>query len=36
MTLTFDQRRYEMFARVLDGQNRLLEVLDKNNQAFAG
>ena len=36
MTLTFDQRRYEMFARALSGQNRLLEVLDKNNQAFAG
>jgi hypothetical protein len=35
-TLTFDQRRYEMFVRMLSWQNRLLEVLDKNNQAFAG
>jgi len=36
MTLTFDERRYELFARMLDGRNRLIEVLDKNNQAFAG
>lgn len=36
MTLTFDERRYEMFARALSGENRLIEVLDKNNQAFAG
>jgi len=36
MTLTFDQRRYEMFARMLSGRNRLIEVLDKDNQAFAG
>jgi outer membrane protein assembly factor BamA len=36
MTLTFDQRRYEMFARMLSGKNRLIEVLDKDNQAFAG
>jgi outer membrane protein assembly factor BamA len=36
MTLTFDQRRYEAFARILSGRNRLLEVLDKDKQAFAG
>jgi len=36
MTLTFDQRRYEIFARMLSGRHRLLEVLDKNKQAFAG
>jgi outer membrane protein assembly factor BamA len=36
LTLTFDERRYEMFARMLDGHNRLIEVLDKNNQAFVG
>lgn len=36
MTLTFDQRRYEIFARMLSGRHRLLDVLDKNKQAFAG
>ncbi len=36
LTLTFDERRYEMFARMLDGRNRLIEVRDKDNQAFAG
>lgn len=36
LTLTFDQRRYEMFARMLSGRNRLLGVLDKNGQPFAG
>ena len=36
MTLTFDERRYELFMRMLSGRNRLIEVLDKNNQAFAG
>ena len=36
LTLTFDQRRYEMFARMLSGRNRLLGVLDKNGQAFEG
>lgn len=36
MTLTFDERRYELFARVLSGRDRLLSVLDKNGQAFAG
>jgi outer membrane protein assembly factor BamA len=34
LTLTFDERRYEMFARMLRGHNRLIEVLDKNNRAF--
>jgi len=36
MTLTFDQRRYELFARMVHGQSRLLEVLDKDRQAFSG
>jgi hypothetical protein len=36
MTLTFDQRRYEMFVRMLSGRDRVLEVLDKDGQAFAG
>ncbi|MCR4305295.1 MAG: hypothetical protein NUV63_13925 [Gallionella sp.] len=36
MTLTFDQRRYEMFVRMLSGRDRVLGVLDKNGQAFAG
>jgi len=36
MTLTFDERRYEMFVRMLTWENRLLEVLDKDGQAFAG
>src|SRR5512135_3221825 len=36
MTLTFDERRYEMYVRMLSGENRLIEVLDKDNQAFAG
>lgn len=35
MTLTFDQRRYEMFVRLLSGRDRLIGVLDKNGQAFA-
>ncbi len=36
LTLTFDERRYEMFARALKGRNHFIEVLDKNNQAFVG
>lgn len=36
MTLTFDERRYELFVRALRGRNRLIEVLDRNDQAFAG
>lgn len=34
MTLSFDERRYEMYARVLRGRGRQLEVLDKDGQAF--
>ncbi|MBI5429227.1 MAG: hypothetical protein HY938_02080 [Nitrosomonadales bacterium] len=36
MTLTFDQRRYELYARMLGGRNRLIEILDKDRKAFAG
>ena len=36
LTLTFDERRYEMFIRLLNGRERLLEVLDKDDQAFEG
>jgi len=36
LTLTFDQRRYEMFIRLLRGRERLHEVLDTNGQAFRG
>jgi outer membrane protein assembly factor BamA len=36
MTLTFEQRRYEMFMRMLSGRDRVLGVLDKNGQAFSG
>lgn len=36
LTLTFDQRRYEMFVRLLGGRERLHEVQDKDDQAFAG
>lgn len=35
-TLTFDQRRYEFFARLLNGRNRLLGILDKDYQSFSG
>ena len=35
LTLTFDERRYEMFVRLLRGQERVLEVLDKDGQAFS-
>ena len=34
MTLTFDERRYEMFVRALKGRSHLIEILDRNNQAF--
>ena len=34
LTLTFDERRYEAFVRMLEGQERLLGVLDKNGQSF--
>ena len=33
-TLTFDERRYEMYVRMLGGRGRQLEVLDKDGQAF--
>jgi len=36
LTLTFDERRYEMFVRALRGRNRTIEVLDKDYHAFAG
>ena len=36
LTLTFEQRRYEAFARVLTGQERLHQILDKDGSAFAG
>jgi len=36
LTLSFDERRYELFARLLGGRERLHEVLDKDKQAFAG
>jgi len=36
LTLTFDQRRYELYSRVLSGSNRLLGVLDKDGQSFIG
>lgn len=36
LTLSFDQRRYELFARLLGGRERLHSVLDKDGQAFAG
>lgn len=36
LTYTFDQRRYELFARALSGRERLLEILDKDGKAFSG
>lgn len=36
LTLTFDERRYEMFVRMLNGRNHLIQVLDKDNQAYSG
>ena len=36
LTLSFDQRRYELFARLLSGRERLHEVLDTDGQAFDG
>ena len=36
LTLTFDQRRYELFARLLLGRDRLHEVLDSDKNAFPG
>ena len=34
MTLTFDERRYEGYVRMLGGRQRMLSVLDSNGQAF--
>jgi len=34
VTLTYDERRYEVFARLLNGRQRLLSVLDKSGQSF--
>jgi len=34
LTLTFDQRRYETYLRVLDGTSRLIEVSGSNGEAF--
>jgi len=36
MTYTFDERRYEIFVRALNGRERILEVLDKDGVAFPG
>lgn len=36
LTLTFDERRYEIFARYLVGRERLKEILDKDGDAFEG
>jgi len=36
LTLTFDERRYEFYVRVLSGRERLHEVLDRNGTAFTG
>jgi hypothetical protein len=36
LTLTFDQRRYEAFARLLSGRERLHQILDKDGSAFEG
>ncbi|MEW5756068.1 MAG: hypothetical protein AB1810_07165 [Pseudomonadota bacterium] len=36
LTLSFDERRYEAFVRLLVGRERLLEVLDSDGQAFEG
>jgi hypothetical protein len=36
LTLTFDERRYEVFIRNLFGRERLREVLDKDGTAFEG
>jgi len=36
LTLTFDQRRYEAYARYFVGRERLNEVLDKDGNAYEG
>jgi hypothetical protein len=35
LTLTFDERRYEVFTRLLSGRERLNQVLDRDGTAFA-
>jgi hypothetical protein len=35
LTLTFDERRYEVFTRFLSGRERLNQVLDRDGTAFA-
>jgi hypothetical protein len=35
LTLTFDERRYETYLRLLTGSSRLLDVRDETGQAFA-
>ncbi len=35
LTLTFDQRRYEIYIRMLGGKSRLLDVRDADGQAFS-
>jgi len=36
LTLTFDQRRYELFTRMLGGKERVLGLLDKDGKAYTG
>jgi len=36
MTLTYDERRYETFLRVLNGKEKLEEVLNADGEAFTG
>ena len=36
LTLTFDERRYEIYARYLTGREKLREILDKDGDAFEG
>lgn len=36
LTLTFDERRYEIYSRLMSGRERLHEVLDKDGDAFEG
>ena len=36
LTLTFDERRYEIFTRYLAGREKLREILDKDGDAFEG
>jgi hypothetical protein len=36
LTLSYNERRYEAFARLLSGRSRLLQVLDRDEKAFDG